>query len=34
MKQWGSGAGFEEYKQIVGFDEWASVEDRYASTKG
>lgn len=34
MKQWGSGAGFEEYKQIVGFDDWASAEDRYASAKG
>ena len=34
MKQWGTGAGFEEYKQVVGFDEWASAEDRYASTKG
>ena len=34
MKQWGTGAGFEEYKQVVGFDDWASAEDRYASTKG
>lgn len=33
MKQWGSGAGFEEYKEIVGFDDWASAEDRYASAK-
>ncbi|MDP6805330.1 MAG: isocitrate lyase/PEP mutase family protein [Rhodospirillales bacterium] len=31
MKQWGTGAGFEEYKQIVGFDDWASAEKEYAS---
>jgi 2,3-dimethylmalate lyase len=25
----GQGAGFEEYKTIVGFDDWAKVEDRF-----
>lgn len=30
---WGSGAGFEEYKQAVGFDDWAGTEDIYARWK-
>jgi len=25
----GKGAGFEEYKSIVGFGDWAAIEDRY-----
>jgi 2-methylisocitrate lyase-like PEP mutase family enzyme len=25
----GTGIGFEEYKSIVGFDDWASIESRY-----
>ena len=25
----GKGVGFEEYKSIVGFDDWAAIEDRY-----
>ena len=25
----GGGVGFEEYKEIVGFDRWSSIEDRY-----
>ena len=25
----GKGVGFEEYKSIVGFDDWAKVEDRF-----
>jgi hypothetical protein len=25
----GQGVGFEEYKTIVGFDDWAKVEDRF-----
>lgn len=29
MRLSGTGVGFEEYKQIVGFPDWARVEDRY-----
>ena len=29
MKLWETGVGFDEYKQIVGFDEWAATEDRF-----
>ena len=25
----GKGVGFEEYKSIVGFDDWAKIEDRF-----
>jgi hypothetical protein len=25
----GKGAGFEEFKSIVGFDYWAGIEDKY-----
>jgi 2-methylisocitrate lyase-like PEP mutase family enzyme len=25
------GMDFEEYKQVVGFDHWASLDDRYAA---
>jgi 2-methylisocitrate lyase-like PEP mutase family enzyme len=25
----GKGVGFEEYKSIVGFQDWAAIEDRY-----
>ena len=25
----GKGVGFEEYKSIVGFDDWAGIEDRF-----
>jgi 2-methylisocitrate lyase-like PEP mutase family enzyme len=25
----GNGVGFEEYKSIVGFEDWARIEDRY-----
>jgi hypothetical protein len=25
----GNGVGFEEYKSIVGFEDWAGIEDRY-----
>ena len=25
----GKGVGFEEYKSIVGFEDWAAIEDRY-----
>jgi len=28
----GKGVGFEEYKSIVGFDDWAKVEDRFRSS--
>jgi 2,3-dimethylmalate lyase len=28
----GRGVGFEEYKSIVGFDDWAKVEDRFRSS--
>lgn len=33
MKLWGTGAGFEEYKQVVGFDDWVGAEEKYASAK-
>jgi 2-methylisocitrate lyase-like PEP mutase family enzyme len=33
MKLWETGAGFEEYKDVVGFDDWAAAEDRYARAK-
>jgi 2,3-dimethylmalate lyase len=29
MKMVGTGVGFEEYKDIVGFPRWAALEDRY-----
>src|SRR5262245_47638294 len=29
----GKGVGFEEYKTIVGFQDWAAVEDRYLKPK-
>lgn len=29
MKLSGTGVGFEEYKRIVGMDEWSRIEDRY-----
>jgi 2,3-dimethylmalate lyase len=25
----GGGIGFEEYKSIVGFEQWADIENRY-----
>ena len=28
----GKGVGFEEYKSIVGFDDWARIEDRFRPT--
>lgn len=31
MKMVGTGVGFEEYKRIVGFPQWAALEDRYAA---
>ncbi|MES2184068.1 MAG: isocitrate lyase/PEP mutase family protein [Pseudomonadota bacterium] len=31
MKMVGTGVGFEEYKQIVGFPHWATLEDRYST---
>lgn len=27
---WETGVGFDEYKQIVGFDDWAAMENRFA----
>jgi 2-methylisocitrate lyase-like PEP mutase family enzyme len=27
------GVTFEEYKKLVGFDDWASVDDRFADAK-
>ena len=30
MKMVGSGVGFEDYKNIVGFPQWADIESRYA----
>jgi 2-methylisocitrate lyase-like PEP mutase family enzyme len=30
----GTGVGFEEYKSIVGFQDWAAIEDRYLKPKG
>lgn len=29
MKLWETGVGFDEYKQIVGFDDWASTEEQF-----
>ena len=29
----GKGVGFEEYKTIVGFQDWAAIEDRYLKPK-
>lgn len=29
---WGTGASFEEYKSIVGFDEWAEIENKYRTS--
>lgn len=29
LKLMGTGVGFEEYKRIVGFPQWAALEDRY-----
>ena len=29
----GKGVGFEEYKTIVGFEDWAAIEDRYLKPK-
>ena len=29
----GTGVGFEEYKRIVGFPQWAAIEKRYAGNK-
>jgi 2-methylisocitrate lyase-like PEP mutase family enzyme len=29
----GKGVGFEEYKSIVGFPDWAAIEDRYPVQK-
>jgi hypothetical protein len=29
----GKGVGFEEYKTIVGFKDWAAIEDRYLKPK-
>ena len=29
----GKGVGFEEYKSIVGFEDWAAIEDRYLKPK-
>jgi len=29
----GKGVGFEEYKDIVGFNDWAAIEDRYSPKK-
>jgi len=31
MKLSGTGVGFEEYKRIVGMDEWTRIEDQYQS---
>ena len=28
---WETGVGFEEYKRIVGFDDWADIEERHSS---
>ena len=33
MNLWGTGAGFEEYKQVVGFDDWADAENKFAIGK-
>ena len=30
MKLWETGVGFEDYKRIVGFDDWAATEDKFA----
>jgi len=30
--RWGTGASFEEYKALVGFDDWSEVEDAHAPT--
>ena len=30
MKLWETGVGFEEYKRIVGFDDWAATEEKFA----
>jgi len=30
MKLWETGVGFEEYKQVVGFDEWVETEEKFA----
>jgi len=29
----GKGVGFEEYKTIVGFQDWAAIEDRYPARR-
>ena len=29
----GKGVGFEEYKSIVGFQDWAAIEHRYLKPK-
>jgi hypothetical protein len=29
----GKGVGFEEYKSIVGFQDWATIEDRFPVQK-
>jgi 2-methylisocitrate lyase-like PEP mutase family enzyme len=29
----GKGVGFEEYKSIVGFEDWAAIENRYLKPK-
>ena len=33
LKLVGTGVGFEEYKKIIGFPQWAALEDRYLSGK-
>ena len=33
MKLWETGVGFEEYKRIVGFDDWAATEDKFARSQ-
>ena len=33
LKLMGTGVGFEEYKRIVGFPQWAALENRYLGKK-
>ncbi len=33
MKLWETGVGFEDYKRIVGFDDWAATEERFGRSQ-